>query len=242
MAPTYTNKGTLIQRLEDVFSLEFSGRKAHIPQRLANLGIPPQEMTESVSLALSSLMEKIDDLQLAFDQSQAQLKELESLVDVDCVAPIPNRRAFMRRLQWVIAMHERYAHPSSILFFDLNRFKQINDTYGHAAGDLAIRHVADLLSDMTRESDFLARIGGDEFAIILYYASHEDALKRGDHIAEQLRRSPFQFNGRPIQIETAVGIHMIRAGETADIALQHADASMYEHKRQLRDTATEIQV
>ncbi|MBY0354514.1 MAG: GGDEF domain-containing protein [Rickettsiales bacterium] len=237
---TYNHKGKLVAKLENAFSIQFAGTTSSLPERMVHLGIPAHEMTESVTLAISALMEKADDLQLSLDQTRAQLKEIESLVDVDCVAPIPNRRAFMRRLNWVIAMHERYNHPSSVLFFDLNRFKDINDTYGHAAGDLAIRHVADLLADMTRESDFLARIGGDEFAIILYYATHEDAVRRGEHIAEMLRRTPLDFNNRPLTIETAVGIHTIRSGETAEIALQQADQSMYEHKRQLKAAITEL--
>lgn len=241
MAATYTSKGTLRQRLEEAFSLQFAGKKNHLPERLNRLGIPPEEMTESVALALSALLEKTDDLQLELDQTRAQLGEMQSLVDVDCVAPIPNRRAFMRRLQWVIGMQERYGHPSSILFFDLNRFKQINDTYGHMAGDLAIRHVADLLNRVKRESDFLARIGGDEFALILYYAGYEDAVRRGEHIADLLRRSPFIYNGRPLIIETAVGIHTLRPGETAEIALQQADQSMYAHKREMKTKETAIE-
>jgi diguanylate cyclase (GGDEF)-like protein len=241
MAVTYTNKGTLLQRLEDAFSLQFAGKKQQIPERLARLGIPAEEMTETVALALSALLEKTDDLQLELDQTRAQLTEMQSLVDVDCVAPIPNRRAFMRRLQWVIGMQERYGHPSSILFFDLNRFKEINDTYGHLAGDLAIRHVADVLSKSKRESDFLARIGGDEFALILYYAGYEDAERRGKHLAQLLRRSPLVYNGRPLIVETAVGIHTIRKGETAELALQQADQSMYDHKRKLKEAATEVE-
>ena len=240
MSATYTRKGTLIQRLEDAFSLQFAGKKSNLPERLSRLGIPPAEMTESVALALSTVLEKADDLQHALDQAKAQLTEIQSLVDVDCVAPIPNRRAFMRRLQWVISMHDRYGHPSSVLFFDLNRFKEINDTYGHLAGDLAIRHVADQLTRQKRDSDFLARIGGDEFAVILYHASQEDAERRGEHIAEQLRRAPFIYNGRPITIETAVGIHSIVKGESAEEALTKADISMYAHKRQLKAAHTEI--
>lgn len=241
MSATYTRKGTLIQRLEDVFSLQFAGKKSNLPDRLARLGVPPEEMTESVALALSALLEKTDDLQLVLDQTKAQLTELQSLVDVDTVAPIPNRRAFMRRLQWVISMQDRYGHPSSVLFFDLNRFKQINDEFGHLAGDLAIRHVADQLTRHKRESDFLARIGGDEFAIILYHATRDDAERRGEQFAGQLRRAPFIFNGRSIPLDTAVGIHEIRKGETPEDALREADLSMYAHKKLQKENATVLE-
>ncbi|MDE3060105.1 MAG: GGDEF domain-containing protein [Pseudomonadota bacterium] len=206
-------------------------------ERLSMLGIPEEEMTPAVSLAVSALMEKLDDVNRDLSRTKESLAELERLVDVDCVAPIPNRRAFMRRLAWAITMHERYGHPSTILYFDLNDFKQINDQYGHAAGDLAIRHISQLLSSAMRESDFLARIGGDEFAVIMYYAGEEAARKRGAKIAEKLQKTPFVFNGKHLHVTAAYGYYSIKSGDDAEAALASADMSMYVHKR--RDKATQ---
>ena len=233
MAKGYDNTGKPRKTLlEEAFSFSFSGKKSTIPDRIAMLGIPEEELTESVTLAISALFEKTDDLRMEREQAQEKLAELESLVDVDFLAPIPNRRAFMRRLNWVISMLNRYKHPSSITFFDLNRFKEINDTYGHAAGDMAIRHVADVLTAAKRESDFLARLGGDEFAIILYYADAGDANKRAQEIATRIATTPFTFNGHQLFINAAVGTHAIRSGETAEEALHAADQSMYINKKE----------
>lgn len=212
-------------------------KKSSITDRIRMLGIPDEDLSEHVVLAISALFEKMDDLNIELGQSREHIKEIESLVDVDVLAPIPNRRAFMRRLSWVISMQERYGHPSSILYFDLNDFKTINDSYGHAAGDMAIRHVASLLTSMKRESDFLARIGGDEFAVILYYASEEDSKKRAMTIADKLRSTPFLFNNRPLTVTAAVGIHTIHKGETAEDALSKADLSMFENKKQSRGSS-----
>ncbi len=238
MPNSYDRKGKpRTTLLEEAFSLNVTGGKKRLPDRIAMLGIPDDEMTESVTLALSAIFEKLDDSQVELRQAKEQLKEMESLVDVDLLAPIPNLRAFMRRLTWVVSMLNRYNHPSTIVYFDLNGFKQINDTFGHAAGDMAIRHVADLLTRSKRESDFLARLGGDEFAIIMYYANSEAAEKRGHAIAEKLRLSPFIFNGQPLHLSTAVGIHNIVRGETPEQALASADTSMFKNKRsQSRET------
>lgn len=215
-------------------------KKDRAADKLSMLGIPAEEMTQSVTLAVSALMEKLDDVSRELTRTKESLAELERLVDVDCVAPIPNRRAFMRRLSWAIAMHERYNHPSSILYFDLNNFKDINDVYGHAAGDLAIRHISQLLMDNLRESDFLARIGGDEFAIIMYYANEEAAKERGRRIADKVRQSSFVFNGKPISVTTAYGVYSLKHGDDAEAALAHADMAMYVDKRRTKELATNI--
>ena len=203
-------------------------------ESLAMLGIPEQDMTPAVNLAVSALLEKLDDMNRELSRTKESLSEIERLVDVDCVAPIPNRRAFMRRLAWAITMHQRYGHPSTILYFDINDFKQINDTYGHAAGDIAIRHISQLLSATMRESDFLARMGGDEFAVIMYYASEDAAKKRGAKIAEKLEKTPFVFNGKHLHITTAYGYYSIHGGDDAESALASADMSMYVDKRRAK--------
>jgi diguanylate cyclase (GGDEF)-like protein len=210
---------------------EAAARPGRISDRMAALGIPEAEMTESVKLVVSALLEKLDDTSRELSRTKENLAEMERLVDVDCVAPIPNRRAFMRRLTWAINMHERYGHPSAILYFDINDFKGINDNHGHAAGDLAIRHISQLLSNAMRESDFLARIGGDEFAIIMYYATDEAAKKRAEIITDKLKATPFVFSGKHVHVTASYGVYAVRSGDDAESCLASADMSMYVDKR-----------
>jgi diguanylate cyclase (GGDEF)-like protein len=226
------------QSVEELPKAKDSSRQSRTSERLQMLGIPDAAMTPEVSLAVSALLEKLDDVNRELSRTKDSLAEIERLVDVDCLAPIPNRRAFMRRLSWAITMHERYAHPTTVLYFDINDFKQINDQYGHAAGDIAIRHVSQLLSSGMRESDFLARIGGDEFAVIMYYATEEAARKRGAKIAEKLLKTPFVFNGKPVTISTAYGCYSVRAGDDAESSLSAADMAMYVDKRRGKISAT----
>lgn len=211
-------------------------KNQRMSDRIAMMGISEEELTPAVHLAVTALLEKLDDVNRELSRTKENLAEMERLVDVDCVVPIANRRAFMRRLTWAINMHERYGHPSTILYFDLNNFKSINDIHGHSAGDVAIRHVSQLLDTAMRESDFLARIGGDEFAIIMYYANEDAARKRGSKIAEKLAATPFVFNGCPINVSTAYGCHAIRSGDDAEAALAAADMSMYVDKRRSKTT------
>jgi diguanylate cyclase (GGDEF)-like protein len=220
--------------VEPIGSKHIKTKKQKISERFGMLGIPDEEMTPAVHLALSALFEKVDDLNRELSRTKESLAEIEQLVDVDCLAPIPNRRAFMRRLSWSITMQERYNHPSTILYFDINDFKQINDQYGHSAGDLAIRHISQILSGTMRESDFLARIGGDEFAVIMYYAEEEGATKRGIKILEKLQKTPFIFNGQPMHISASFGHYSLKSGDDAESALSSADMSMYVDKRRTK--------
>ncbi|NBO18807.1 MAG: GGDEF domain-containing protein [Proteobacteria bacterium] len=230
-APVNENESMKIQPRDELPASDAATRQARLAEKLQVLGISDEEMTPQVVFAVSALLEKLDDLSRELSRTKENLAEIERLVDVDCLAPIPNRRAFMRRLSWAITMHERYAHPSTVLYFDINDFKQINDQYGHSAGDLAIRHVAQLLAATMRESDFLARIGGDEFAVIMYYATEEAARKRGAKIAEKLAKTPFAFNGKQIVVTAAFGCYTVRSGDDADTCLAAADMSMYVDKR-----------
>jgi len=204
--------------------------------RLATLGIPSSEFTPSVSLAISALFEKIDDLNRELIRTKEHLNELEQLVDVDVLAPIPNRRAFMRRLEWAIALHERYNQPVSVLFFDLNYFKELNDNYGHACGDAALRHAANTLVAATRDSDFVARMGGDEFAVILFHSDYENSIKRAQAINNRITsENVFKWNGNPMPITLSVGVYSVKVGDTPDSALSNADTAMYVEKRRFKN-------
>jgi len=215
-------------------------RKADMAERMTMLGIPAQEATESVVLAVSALLEKLDDLTHELTRTKDNFAELERLVDVDCIAPVPNRRAFMRRLAWAVAMQERYSHPCSLLYFDINGFKYINDNYGHAAGDMAIRHISKLLIESLRGSDFMARLSGDEFGIIMYYASLDAARERGRAIAERISRTPFMWESRSISITTAYGAYELRKGDDPETALSNADTAMYLDKKRIKERITNV--
>lgn len=234
MSETIESNNTLSNVVKNMETSE-----ASVDARIRMLGIPEGEASPAVYFAISALLEKLDDTNRELQRSKEDFSELERLVDVDCLAPIPNRRAFMRRLNWAISMHTRYAHPSTVLYFDLNDFKQINDNYGHAAGDIAIRHVSQILSNTMRESDFIARLGGDEFAIIMYHAGEEAAQRRGIKISDAIRSTPFMYNGQALYIDVATGLYTIQKGDNAEDVLSKADFSMYVDKRKSKKSKTE---
>lgn len=203
-------------------------------QRIAQLGIPAQEMTETVTLAVSALLEKVEDLTRELEEERELRAHLEQQADSDSLVPVPNRRAFIRRLDWAISMFQRYGHPCSVIYYDLNGFKAINDRYSHAAGDEVIRIVAGVLVRSMRSSDFVARIGGDEFVVLLYHARLDAARRRASVIARRIAEQEYICSGEILDVSASYGAYQVQAGDTAESAIHHADKAMYEHKKALQ--------
>ena len=151
--------------------------------------------------------------------------------------PLLNRRAFVRELTRHIAVTGRYKTPASLIYFDLNYLKKINDALGHAAGDVVLAHFADVLVQHVRDTDSVGRLGGDEFGVLLTHATHEQAVKKADALAETLRSSPVSFKGDPIPISFAYGAFELKPGDNADLAMARADEAMYAQKKSSRSAA-----
>ena len=159
------------------------------------LGIPEHEFTPRVRDAIMGLMGEVDTLRRELTQTRARLDEVEKTADQDQLLPLLNRRAFVRELTRYIAFTGRYNTPASLIYFDLNHLKKINDTHGHAAGDAVLKHFAETLLAHVRDSDCVGRLGGDEFGVLLTHANQEQALKKADVLAEALRATPTMWNG-----------------------------------------------
>lgn len=198
------------------------------------LGIPQEELTPKVREAITRLMEEVDQMRQDLDESRARIEYLEQLADQDTLAPVANRRAFVRELSRNLSLAERYGTPSSVIYFDLNGLKQLNDSKGHAAGDAAILKVAGILSANVRESDAVGRLGGDEFGVMLSHADEDAARKKAEHLARTIADDPLQWEGETIPLDVAYGVHTIRGGVDAGAALEAADKAMYAHKTGIR--------
>ena len=153
------------------------------------LGIPEDEFTPKVRDAIMGLMSEVDSLRRELNQTRMRLDDMEKAADQDGMLPLLNRRAFVRELTRTIAVTGRYKTPASLVYFDLNHLKKTNDTYGHAAGDAVLAHFADVLVAHVRDSDYVGRLGGDEFGVLLSHADQNQALKMADSLAKALKES-----------------------------------------------------
>jgi len=195
------------------------------------LGIPEAEFTPRVRDAIMTLMGEVDNLRKELQKTRDRLEEVERTADQDHLLPLLNRRAFVRDLTRYISSAGRYGTPATLLYFDLDGFKQVNDTYGHAAGDAVLGHFAQVLLSHTRDSDVVGRLGGDEFGVLLSHANVEQGRKKADLLAENLKSNPTMWQGKPINIAFSYGAFELKGTDTPDAAMARADEAMYAQKR-----------
>ena len=197
----------------------------------AFLGLGETDMTPAVQAALTNLLSEIDELRTEVGRLKARLNEAEDLADEDPLTPLLNRRAFLRELRRVLTFAQRYGGPASLIYFDLDGFKAVNDRFGHAAGDAALKGVAERLRAQVRESDIVGRIGGDEFGVILVQADLSAALAKAASLAAAIESEPIQCGEWLTPLKISFGVRQIDPSLTAEQVLADADVQMYARKR-----------
>jgi diguanylate cyclase (GGDEF)-like protein len=169
------------------------------------------------------------------DRMEAQM-QLQFLAHHDALTSLPNRALFLERLDHALTRARWTKRPLAVLFLDLDRFKNINDTLGHDIGDSTLRVAAKRLTDCVREGDTVARFGGDEFTVLLEdLANSDDVPNVAQKILEALSR-PFDVEGREFVVTTSIGISLYPSdGEDSLKLLRNADTAMYRAKEQGRN-------
>ncbi|MFI4950741.1 MAG: GGDEF domain-containing protein [Caulobacterales bacterium] len=198
------------------------------------LGIGAAEMTPAVSGAVQTLLGEIDDLRGEVARLKARLAEIEDLADRDALTPLLNRRAFLRELGRTRTFAQRYGSPASLVYFDLDDLKGVNDRLGHAAGDAALKAVAERLIAHVRESDVVGRMGGDEFAVILAQADHAVAEAKAAALARAIEAEPLRFGDWSAPLHISWGVREISQDAEPEALVAQADAAMYARKRERR--------
>lgn len=165
-------------------------------------------------------------------QLSDELTRIHLLSLTDDLTGLPNRRAFLRRLQDEVGRVQRYGNPLSLALIDLDGFKAVNDKLGHAAGDEVLRVVAAEILSIFRHHDLVARYGGEEFAVLLPNTHIEGALRALRKVQKRAQETNFQYDGSTIPLPTfSAGLTLYRPGESPEAIIQRADHALYRAKR-----------
>jgi diguanylate cyclase (GGDEF)-like protein len=216
-------------------------RSAHDPARSK----PPRRIADAKSerpntpklragSTAARLAAEVERLSAELAASQLRIGELENRIDVDPLTQTFNRRGFERALSRSVAYVKRYQAAAALVYLDLDEFKPVNDRHGHAAGDAVLKAVSGALQREVRASDIVARIGGDEFAVLLWNVTEADALGKATALEKAVYATPVRCGASTIVVGASAGVTFIGPLDTAADALARADTAMYARKMERR--------
>lgn len=171
----------------------------------------------------------------SFDRLESRTEQVYKIAAIDCLTGLYNRQSGEQRLAEEILRSQRHSKPLTVLMLDLNGLKQINDTFGHPAGDLMLRHVAERLQSAVRGSDVPIRLGGDEFLVLL----PECKLSEVQIVMNRLSGMKGNFDGHEIPLEFAAGWTDYIPGESSQALMMRADTALYANKRRAKEAHKE---
>jgi diguanylate cyclase (GGDEF)-like protein len=177
-----------------------------------------------------ALVAEVQRLRTKVTDLNCRLQELHQLAYSDPLLGIANRRGFLACLERLISRVDRYGCTAAMLFVDVDGLKEINDKFGHKAGDAALARVAEMLTGCVRKSDTVARLGGDEFGILLEQADELSAWQLALRVVETVVGSEFCVDGICLPLSVAVGVGVVKPGDSPAAVLERADREMYRIK------------
>ena len=181
------------------------------------------DRTQRMRVRVTALEQEIHGL-------HKSLQEEQSLRLVDALTGIPNRASYDERVRLEFMRWQRDNSPVSVLAWDIDHFKDINDTYGHTAGDKVLKVIAQYLAQQVRGTDFVARYGGEEFAMILIGTDAAQALVAADKIRTGVQNIGFHFHNKPVTVTASCGIAAFRNEDTPEGVFDRADRALYRAK------------
>ncbi|MCU7843696.1 MAG: diguanylate cyclase [Candidatus Thiodiazotropha sp. (ex Monitilora ramsayi)] len=179
----------------------------------------------------SQLRERLEKLEKESYDLRSRMLEAHHLALQDTVTGLPNRLAYEERMEQEFARWKRFGDPLSMLVWDVDDFKTINDRFGHQAGDKALRVIAHSLSARLRETDFIARFGGEEFVCLLCGTEGGEALKVAEEMRRSVEENGFHSAGKPVRVTISCGIACFQEGDSVDSVFSRADKALYTAKK-----------
>jgi diguanylate cyclase len=174
---------------------------------------------------------RIADLERETSDLNSKLANEKHSARLDPLTGVANRKSFDERLVQEMARGPRADHPLAMLLWDLDSFKTINDTYGHRAGDRVLQSVASCFMAALRSGDFVARIGGEEFVVLLYGVRVGEAMRIANQVRSAVEALRFHFRGTPVVVTMSCGITELQEGDAPEAAFDRADAALYRAKK-----------
>ncbi|MGB1950881.1 MAG: diguanylate cyclase [Marinobacter sp.] len=218
-------------------SHDLTGLKQSVTRHLQSIGgavrrfrEQESEREKNLSHQLEAMQEKLAAVEANSEKMQERIREERARALIDLLTQLPNREAWQERLAFEYNRWQRYRHPLTIAVLDIDLFKRVNDSYGHKAGDRVLQLVARELRERLRNTDFIARFGGEEFVLLLPETPCAAAQGVLNELRGHIAELPFHFRGEPVTVTFSAGVAEFGDGDTEDTVFDRADRALYAAK------------
>lgn len=228
---------TLTRRAADLGQLKslVADQVSRIQSSVSHLREHEEARQEEAEKRHQKLTAQLRSVEEEAQQTMARVEEERLRSRLDPLTRLPNRTAYLERLDQELQKRRHTDRSLSLAVCDIDHFKQVNDTYGHLAGDKALRLMASVLQDSLRNTDFVARFGGEEFVVIMPSTPCEEAARVLDKLRAAIADSPFHFKGTPVPMTISIGVTEILREDSPEDVFGRADALLYRAKKDGRN-------
>lgn len=220
----------VLSELEGALSSNDAEALAKLQPKLLEQVSTAREDTRSLRSNLEQALDEVHTLQRTVDAQAEALRNAKQKLSQDPLTQIANRRALDQELPRLVAEAQATGAPLSVLALDIDHFKAVNDTYGHAAGDVVLKAVAQKAAGLLRSEDLIARAGGEEFVVLLPGTPMHMALQIAERIRSGIEALPFSQGAMRFTVTMSIGVAQLTAKEQGADALARADAALYQAK------------
>ncbi len=223
---------TSVLEMNDLTELKqcIQSRLSTINQHLDSFKKENETRHEQMEHAMESMVNQIIKVESESNSLQKALEEQRNKAIKDPLTGVSNRLAYEEFIQTEYSRWQRFQHGLTMIIWDIDHFKRVNDNFGHQAGDKALTIVAQLLKNRLRKVDYLARFGGEEFVSLLPETEIEPALMVANKLREAVAKTEFHFSDKSVPLTISCGLAQFREGDTPDTVFQRADAALYQAK------------
>ncbi len=194
-----------------------------------------EQRHQEVEAQVVQLTERLNEMESESAQLRLRVEQERNQALTDALTGIPNRLAYQERAIQELARWKRFNTPLALLVWDVDKFKGINDEYGHKAGDKVLKVIAATLAENIRETDFLARYGGEEFVLLMTGATQSAVLDVAEKLRQAVAVTGFHFRGEDVPVTISCGITEFRTGDSVEAVFERADRALYRAKDEGRN-------
>ena len=210
-------------------------RVERLSTKVASYVTNEKQQLEAAKDKISELTRQTQAMNKEVEGLRHQLIEKQQVLAMDPLTGVANRGGFDKRIEEELARSQRIGFPLSLMLVDIDKFKFVNDTFGHKAGDRVLQTVAKLMAGRLRDTDFIARYGGDEFVILLPGTSADDGKAVALGFCDAVKRCGFHSQGQSVDVTLSIGIAQLQEDDNSEVFFERADIAMYQVKDKGRD-------